>query len=153
MWPPLMTLAFVKSVSSGVASPTHVADSSEAIQHLAAVDNDEVSADHDSIDSLAVLESENHVPVGPGAEAPMHLDDHSDESLDVDIDEATPNPEPAVDYLAPNAEAINLVAVAEPPVAPEDNDDFSDSANKTMDLTDLIDLPANMEDGDEIDID
>ncbi len=96
-------------------------------------------------------------PAAPSTEAPLHLHDGKDESLDVDIDidEATPNPEPvlAVDDQAPNAAGIDLGAAAASANAGQDSDEFSDSTSTTMDLTDLIELPADLEDGDEIDID
>lgn len=118
---------------------------------LAASSPAQEPADGESLESLPVIESENLASV----EAPMHLEESNDESLDIDIDEATPNPGPdlAADDQAPNAAAIDLGAVAESAATEQGNGEFSDSANTTMDLTDLIDLPPNMEDGDEIDID
>jgi uncharacterized protein (TIGR02266 family) len=103
------------------------------------------------LESLPVIESDSHAP----ADAPMHLEDSSDESLDIDIDEATPNPEPntASDDQAPNAEEIDLSALGDSSRPEQGDDEFAESTSTTMDLTDLIDIPVDMKDGDEIDID
>jgi hypothetical protein len=137
------------------ANPTLVADGTEALRQMVEAGTGQASADEESLESLPVLESESHAPAGTSVEAPMHLDDGNDESLDVDIDEATPNPESeqSIDSQAPNAQAIDLGAVEVPAVTDPGDNDFSESTETTMDLTDLIEIPLDMADGDEIDID
>lgn len=140
------------------APPTLVADSSEALRQVAAIPVDAVLDELDELEELEelpVIESANHSPTGPSAEAPMHLDDGIEESLDIDIDEETPHPD-RVDTAGPDmsaAAAIDLGVIDAAALGNQEGDDFSESANNTMDLTDLIELPPNMDEADEIDID